>query len=270
MNEVSVLSSENEGFSNPLKVLSNIRQKNSNRLIIAQLNINSIRNKFSSLANMIENNIDIFLISETKTESSYPTAQFHINGFTTYRRDRNENGGGLLLYVREDIPSNLLRIDSEIEAFYIELNIRIKRFLLCCSYNPNKNQITKHLAVISKNLDTFSSKYDSFILIGDLNSEPCEQPLKDLCHVYNCQNIIKDKTCFKNPHNPSCIDLIITNRQKSFQNSMVIETGLSDFHKMSLTVMKVFYKKQSPNIIRYRSYRNFNNEIFINEVENNI
>ena len=50
---------------------------------------------------------------------------------------------------------------------------------------------------------------------------------------------------------------------------MVIETGLSDFHKMSLTVMKVFYKKQSPNIIRYRSYRNFNNEIFINEVEIN-
>ena len=51
---------------------------------------------------------------------------------------------------------------------------------------------------------------------------------------------------------------------------MVIETGLSDFHKMSLTVMKDFYKKQSPNIIRYRSYRNFDNEIFINEVENNI
>ena len=51
---------------------------------------------------------------------------------------------------------------------------------------------------------------------------------------------------------------------------MVIETGLPDFHKMSLTVMKVFYKKQSPNIVRYRSYRNFNNEIFINEVGNNI
>ena len=60
MNEVSVLSSENEGFSNPLKVLSNICQKNSNSLVIAQSNINSIRNKFSFLANMIENNIDIF------------------------------------------------------------------------------------------------------------------------------------------------------------------------------------------------------------------
>ena len=125
------------------------------------------------------------------------------------------------------------------------MNIRIKRSLLCCSYNPNRNQISKHLAVISKNLDTFSSKYDNFILIGDLNSEPCELPLKDFCHAYNCQNMIKDKTCFKNPHNSSCIDLIITNRHKNFQNSVVIETGFSDFRKLSLTVMKVFYKKQS-------------------------
>ena len=51
---------------------------------------------------------------------------------------------------------------------------------------------------------------------------------------------------------------------------MVIETGLSDFHKMLLTVMKVFSKKQSPNIIRYHSYRNLNKKIFINEVENDI
>ena len=94
--------------------------------------------------------------------------------------------------------------------------------------------------------------------------------MSDFCHVYNCQNIIKDKTCFKNPHKPSCIDLFITNRPKSCQNAMVIETGLSDFHKMSLTVMKVFYKKQRPKIISYRNYRNFDNERFINEVSNSI
>ena len=94
--------------------------------------------------------------------------------------------------------------------------------------------------------------------------------MRDFCHVYNCQNIIKDKTCFKNPHNPSCVDLFITNRPKSFQNSTVIETGLSDFHKMSLTVMKVFYKKQRPRIVRYRNYRNFDNKLFINEVKNSI
>ena len=49
---------------------------------------------------------------------------------------------------------------------------------------------------------------------------------------------------------------------------MVIETGLSDFHKMSLTVMKVFYKKQPPNIVRYPNYKKFDNELFMNDIEN--
>ena len=137
------------------------------------------------------------LTSETKIDSSFPTARFHIDTYTIHRRDRD---GGLLLYLREDVPSALLKIDSEIEAFYLELTIRKKKWLLCCSNNPNKTFITKHLAEIGRNRDLFSSKYDNFILLGDFNSEPCEQPMRYFCHVYNCQNI-KDKTCF-NPQRP--------------------------------------------------------------------
>ena len=196
----------------PVKVLNNIHQKHSNRLVIAQLNINSLRNKFASLSTMIKDCVDLLLISETKIDSSFPTTQFHIDGCTIHRHDRDENGGGSLLYVREDVPSTLLKTDSKIEAFYVELNIRTKKWLLCCSYNPNKLFITKHLAGIGRNQDLFSSNYDNFILLGDFNSGPCEQPMRNFCHVYNCQNIIKDKTCFKNPHNPSCVDLFITNR----------------------------------------------------------
>ena len=91
--------------------------------------------------------------------------------------------------------------------------------------------------------------------------------MKDICQVYNCKNIIRENTCFKNPENPSCIDLFITNRSACFQGSTTIQTGLSDFHKMSLSVMKVFYKKQMPNIIRYCNYKKFNNEVFINDLE---
>ena len=231
--EVSILCSEyNYNYNNikddlvdidPVKVLNNIRQKQSNRLVIAQLNINSLRNKFASLSTMIKDYVDLLLISETKIDSSFPTAQFHIDGYTIHRRDRDENGGGLLLYVREDVPSALLK--TEIEAFYVELTIRKKKWLLCCSYNPNKTFIAKHLAEIIRNRDLLSSKYDNFILLGHFNSEPCEQPKRDFCHVYNCQDIIKDKTYFKNLHNPSCVDLFVTTRSKSFQNSSVIETG---------------------------------------------
>ena len=91
--------------------------------------------------------------------------------------------------------------------------------------------------------------------------------MKDFCQIYGCKNIVKDKTCFKNPINSTCIGLIITNRPKSFQESEVIETGLSDFHKMSLTVIKVFYNKQKPKIIQYRKYKGFSNEAFMQELE---
>ena len=86
-----------ESISDLFEKLKNTRLKNPNRLIIAQLNINSLCNKFDSLVRMLHNNLDIPLISETNIDSSFPTVQFHIEGYTTYRLDRNANGGGILL-----------------------------------------------------------------------------------------------------------------------------------------------------------------------------
>ena len=137
-----------EPISDPFEKLKNTRLKDPNRLIIAQLNANSLRNKFDSLVRMLHNNLDILLISKTKTDSSFPTAQFQIEGYTSYKLDRNANGGGILLYTWEGIPSTLLNSDMSIESFSIELNIRKKKWLLVCAYNPNKNLISNHLKEI--------------------------------------------------------------------------------------------------------------------------
>ena len=83
---------------------------------------------------MIKDNVDILLISETKTDSSFPTAQFHIDSHTIYRRGTKENGGGLLFYIRDDVPSTLWKIDLNFEAFYVELNIRKRKSLLCVAH----------------------------------------------------------------------------------------------------------------------------------------
>ena len=117
-------------------------------------------------------------------------------------------------------------------------------------------------------MDNYSSKYDNFILLGDLNSEPNVSAVIDLCKIYSYKNLIKDNTFFKNLEKPICIDLIITNRPKCFQISLTLETGLSNFHKITLTVMKVFYRKQKPTIITYRSNKHFSNEVFMADVQN--
>ena len=78
---------------------------------------------------MLDKNVDIFLISETKLDDLFPLAQFKTEDFTIpYRYDRNDKGGGLLFNIRKDIPSRLLQYTSQcnIEIPSIEINLRKK------------------------------------------------------------------------------------------------------------------------------------------------
>ena len=69
---------------------------------------------------------------------------------------------------------------------------------------------------------------------------------------------------------PSYVDLILTNKSRSFQNLCTFETGLSDFHKMTLTVLKSSFAKQKPRILNYRNYKFFNNTLFRDQVLNKL
>ena len=71
------------------------------------------------------------------------------------------------------------------------------------------------------------------------------------CETYKLRNLVKHPTCFKNPENPSCIDLLLTNKPLNFQTTTLIETRLSDFHKMIVAVMKMDFSKMKPRVIRY-------------------
>ena len=109
----------------PKEEFDNLRLKNPNRLICAHLNINFLGNKIDLLIDIIKNNIDMLIISETKLDSSFPNGQFQIYSYSeSYRFDRNGNGGGILVFNREDIPTKLIDSQMKIEEFFIELNLR--------------------------------------------------------------------------------------------------------------------------------------------------
>ena len=204
------------------------------------------------------------MTSETKLDESFPVGQFLMDGYSVpYSLDRDGNGGGILLYIREDILSKLLSINRNIEGFFVEINLRNKKkWLLSCSYNRKRAQISNHLAEISKITDLYLTKYDQLFFLGDFNAGLEDTSVKNFCSSYNLTSMNNKPTCFKNPDNPSCIDLILTNCSRSFQNSGVRETGLSDFHKLVVTVMKTTFKKSKPKIITYRSYKSFSNDRF--------
>ena len=204
------------------------------------------------------------MISETKIDGSFPKGQFQIKGFSDpFRVDRNTHGGGILFYAREDIPVKLLSVENlPTECFFIEINLRKRKWLVCCSYNPHRDNIKDHLNNISANLDLYSSKYEYIIVIGDFNEEVNDKFMSNFCESYNLSSLIKESTCYKNPENPSRINLILTNSPHSFQCSSVVETGLSDFHKMIVTVMKTTFQRRPAKIRNYRDYRHFDIKIF--------
>ena len=128
-----------------LSILKNIRISNINRLVIGQLNINSIRNKFQALKAIMSGNLDILVITESKIDDSFPIVQFIMEGYSPpFRLDRNANGGGVLIYVRDDIACRELKKHppkSNIEGIFLELNLKRSKWLVFGGYNPSKDNI---------------------------------------------------------------------------------------------------------------------------------
>ena len=108
---------------------------NSNRVILDTLNINSIRNKCSSLKELVPYNIDELVIEETELNETFPAKYFVISGYIEpFRKNRNAHGGGIMVFIREDIPSRKLpTIDdfADFEGLFIEINFRKIEMVTC-------------------------------------------------------------------------------------------------------------------------------------------
>ena len=101
---------------------------------------------------------------------------------------------------------------------------------------------------VSNGIDKYLAKYENIIL--------------GFLELYDLKNLIQQPTCYKSLENPSSIDLMLTNRKNSFENNMTIGTGLSDFHKMTLGVLKKYFAKKDPITLRYRCLKDINEKQF--------
>ena len=151
------------------------------------------------------------MISETKIDESFPVCQFEIDGFNTpFRVDKDQKGGGIMLYVREYLKAKLLSIDRTTEGCFVELNLKLTKWLISYWYNPNRSNIYSHLESLGQNLDLYFLKYDNYSLVGNFNISVKEANIKKFCERFGLENLIKDPTCYKNQSNSSNKDLMLT------------------------------------------------------------
>ena len=204
--------------------------------------------------------LDIVIITETKLDDTFPVSQFHVDGFSKpYRLDRNRNGGGVTIHVREDISSKILTkhvLPTDIEALFIEWNFRKCKWQLSGIYHPLSQSDQYFFDRLDNALDVYSN-YENILLVGDFNTQIGETCPDTFLYQHELKNVNKEPTCYKNSKRPSCIDFILTNNRRSFFKINTLFTGSSDFHKLVLSVFKTTFcksKLKRNNIQKFQEF----------------
>ena len=115
-----------------------IFENSDDSLNIAHLSL--LPSKFEQLKDTVLLYVDVLVLTETKLDDSFPKVQFLVDRFSEpYRYDRNRKGGGIMIYISENIQSKLLEkhnFSDDIEGLFVELNFRKVKWLLFGTYHP--------------------------------------------------------------------------------------------------------------------------------------
>ena len=206
-----------------------------------------------------------FCVAETKIDDSFPESQFMMDGFQKpFRLDKNCNSGGLMCFVRNDIPTRRLcnfSLPLDIQLISLEINLRKEKWLFVFIYRPPNQNLPYFIETLSNQIDFYSVKYDNVIVTGDFNELCTSTEISSFMTKHDLQSLLTTPTCFKSV-NGRCIDLILTNRKDRFRITSSLETGLSDHHHLVYSMLKTKFDRRPPIKQSYRSFKNFSLENF--------
>ena len=249
-------------------------------LKVAHLNICSLRNKVQDISQIIlEHNLHILAISETHLGPSINSSIVKIDGYDIYRKDRNENGGGVAFYVQSHIP---VRVREDlavmgIEVIWLQAQLpHLRPVLIGCCYRPPDAPVM-YLDQICEMLDRVCDSDNEVYFLGDINlnwnNQTCSlrRKLLSCADTCNLKQVVKKPTriCSKADGSTSstCIDLIFTNVSELCSKAISIPVGCTD-HNIVAICRKTKVPKSGQKIIQKRMFRYFNENNYYNDVSN--
>ena len=158
---------------------------------------------------MIQNIFDVFLFSETKIDSSFPSQQFSIPEYRIFPKDCNVHGGGLLFNVNQVLNCKLLTNYPKLSK---------TNWLITGNYEPPSLSDITFTSEIKNILTFYRSTHDNILLMGDFNMTLDNSSFNELIEDHELSVLISEPTCFKSI-NPTCIDNFLTSKKTCFMNS---------------------------------------------------
>lgn len=251
-------------------------------LKMGHLNIQGLQNKIEQidlLLNSSENDIHLLGISETKLNEQHSNHYFELNNYQLFRRDRivspdrPQQGGGILVYVKEEIKCER-RLDLEcdrIECVWIEIFPSNSKSFLAGILYRHPNETVNWNEVFDETLDKVLECEKEIYLLGDFNRDLLQENTKkawlEYMESFGLKQVIESPTRVTNS-SQTLIDHIYCNTLSNLLSISVPVLGLSDHYPIFITrkVNARSIPKKSHYTISYRSFKNFNETEFINDL----
>ena len=246
---------------------------------IGHINIHGLNNKMDQVRLMLssdQNKIHIFGLSETKLQSFHPDNIYEIDGYQKpFRRDRKEKqGGGILLYAKNGVSCQR-RSDLEhenLECIWLEVKPnKSKPFLVGHIYRPPDSGIIWN-ETFEDCIENVLKEEKELYLLGDVNRDLLNRQIKtswsEYMEPFGLSQLVSEATRVTST-TKTLIDHLYTNCPENVTSIDVPKIGLSDHFPIFFTrKMHVQPKKGKHYTISYRSFKNFDEAKFSNDLNN--
>ncbi len=256
-----------------------------NGISVSHLNVQSILPSLDEIKLWLkENPYDIFTLSETWLDSSVDDSEIHIPGYVIERADRNRHGGGVAVYIKNDIQYER-RSDVEhndIESLWLEVKQMYKKpIIIAALYCRSQKDVPDYLDSLSEIMDGVSNENKELILMGDLNCDFLKKNsatthMSSFLNVYSLDQLVTKPTRVT-PTSRSLIDVIMTTNRNICAYTDVVHHSFSD-HALVHTVIFNMSNSSKKNKKRvndgkgvhvtknFRSFKNFNPDNFVTDL----
>ena len=219
---------------------------------IACININSLHKHIDEIRYILMSGpLEVLAVNESKLDNTITDGEIHIPGYVITWKDRNRHGGGVALYIKENISFSVRHdlAPAQLEIICLVINLPYNRsFLVSTWYRPPSANINL-FEDYAKFLEKCDNTNKQLLVLGDMNCDYFKNPpdshtqkLQFLSSIYQLQQLISEPTRVTNM-SATLIDLIFTNESHNISKSGVIHIGVSD-HSLIYAVRKFIPNKR--------------------------
>ena len=242
-----------------------------NGFVIACLNVRGVLCKIDEIMKLLnETDIDVLGLCETFLDENVDASEYAISGYKVVTRHRNRHGGGVLFYIKEGVRFQVidLNVSNNVESLWIKIQCVSVSVALGVVYRPPSANVSYYDSMLDQ-LDHIHAHYDKVILMGDLNYNYLSENYKSSNnHVHNIESLYGMSQLVNDPTRvtlttSTLLDVILSNIPECHVKTGIYDISLSD-HYMVYTTLHYPKAKSKHNTVRFRDYKSFNENEFLN------